>query len=294
MADLPTFDIEEDQMTTAMQQQYMQQIMSGAMAPTNSLLPVSMESQSYKNNQLKQQQGAQAPNQDDLMRKLNAFIPAIQESSIDMGQISMKIQYAKTTQEVETAHSLACVSIRGELEKQYLEQTKVIRQAMFKKLLQLNPEYFFQFFNEFGVISEQEENYALDVVSVNTEYITGDIEYLKDVLLENCEGNILSNHLPGFKLIIEFADKTTLEIIYKFDLSWQLSDVKTIAITGCAAELLGLVTKKRSQSFFSDLIPLTEGEMKVMMFTNKAGVQQQLQKSLELAQSIRVRLTMIM
>ena len=43
-------------------------------------------------------------------------------------------------------------------------------------------------------------------------------------------------------------------------------------MTGIAAELLGVQTKKRAGTFFADLIPLTEGEIQVLMYANKPKV----------------------
>jgi hypothetical protein len=66
-------------------------------------------------------------------------------------------------------------------------------------------------------------------------------------------------------------DDSVLDIKFRFDDKFQLSEVGTVAITGFAAELLALVVKKRN-GFFGVLIPLTEGEVQFLALTNKNAV----------------------
>lgn len=116
---------------------------------------------------------------------------------------------------------------------------------------------------ELGNMSEEEEKLASHIVEIVPEYLSPNIEFLNNVLLNNAQDKILAMHLPGIMLSFRFEDSSVLECAFRVDLDGKLADVKTTAITGTAAQLLAFVVQRRTDTLLSELIPLTEGETKL-------------------------------
>lgn len=98
-------------------QQMMQMVTNGAVAPSNSLLAASLETLSYKNNALKQQQDA--PCADELMAKLMQLIPQSQDLQSTGVQYQNAIDFAQTVGSAEAAYQLECLRQRAAAEKQF-------------------------------------------------------------------------------------------------------------------------------------------------------------------------------
>lgn len=158
----------------------------------------------------------------------------------------------------------------------------------------MDDKFIVNMLKEFGTMSQEEEKLAVQIVDIVPEYLTPNIEVLNNVLLNNTQDKILAIHLPGIKLSFKFKDSSVLECVFRVDLNNKLTDVKTTAITGTAAQLLAFVMQKRLGTLFSELIPLTEGEMKLYNANGNGQVPETLQRSFSLAQRLKNRLTMDM
>lgn len=108
-----------------------------------------------------------------------------------------------------------------------------------------------------------------------------------DILIDGAQDAIKPSDLPGFQLSLVFTDNSSLDITLRLALDNTLADVQVAAVTGLASEVLGAVVKDRKCGLLAELVPLTEGERKVLMAANKQAAGAQLQRAVALCRELR-------
>lgn len=265
-------------------------VTNGAVAPSNSMLAASLETLSYKNNALKQQQDA--PCADELMAKLMQLIPQSQDQQGASVQYQSALDFAETVSVAEAAYRLECLKQRAALERQFQAQTQALRQALFSKCRALDEKFVVGLLGEFGPMSAEEEKFAAHIVDIVPEYLAPSLEALNGALLSGSGEKVLPVHLPGFRLSLKFEDGSVLECAFRADLEDRLADAQATAITGTAAQLLAFVVQRRTEGVFSALIPLTEGEARLRAASGRGEVSAAQEGSFALARRLAARLTM--
>ncbi|KAH0571367.1 hypothetical protein SS50377_27668 [Spironucleus salmonicida] len=290
--DLPNFEINDD-VEQQKQMDMFSQILSGASAPSNSLLAASLETFSYKANALQQQTNSEAPTAEELLQKLMQCQQQVQPS-VDLGVYCDGLDYSMDSQALSTSFTLATAAIRAEAEKQFNQQISSIHDKFFQKLRMTNVQYIKEFLTSFDSFAEGPgDEHITKITNIKYASFSPNNIKLAAYYIQNDDVELSPTDFPGFALTFIFQDDSELDIQFRLNPETQaLSDAKVIAITGYAAEVLGLIVKKRVPGFFADVVPFTQGEISILSsLIGQQQVKDRIEKSYKHCKSILTKLS---
>lgn len=151
-----------------------QQIQSGAIAPSNSLLQQSLDTLSLQANALKQSQGATGPSADDLMARLTQLMPgaggaAPAAGAVDVSQLLRAMQGCRDAQRVTAAFQIASARVRAAREAEVTAALQGAVDAYFAQMRQNEPRFCVNLFEQLGELTEFDEKYLLELSTIRSE-----------------------------------------------------------------------------------------------------------------------------